>query len=199
MFDQIVKLSIKNRWLVLIIFLFIGAFGVYNYFKLPIDAVPDITNVQVQINSEAQGLSPTEMESQVTYPIETALAVKEAQNRVKSMVLIHQKLYSKEQLIGIDSKEYIEDLVNDIIENQTDTIPNLTTTLSVESTVFSIDSITPLGLIINELITNCIKHAFPSSIENPKIELDFYKQGEMYVLKVIDIAETLMPPLHLKT
>ncbi|WP_462151250.1 efflux RND transporter permease subunit [Acinetobacter baumannii] len=74
MFDQIVKLSIKNRWLVLIIFLFIGAFGVYNYFKLPIDAVPDITNVQVQINSEAQGLSPTEMESQVTYPIETALA-----------------------------------------------------------------------------------------------------------------------------
>ncbi|HRG18792.1 MAG TPA: histidine kinase dimerization/phosphoacceptor domain -containing protein [Flavobacterium lutivivi] len=117
---------------------------------------------------------------------EAALAVKEAQNRVKSMVLIHQKLYSKEQLIGIDSKEYIEDLVNDIIENQTDTIPNLTTTLSVESTVFSIDSITPLGLIINELITNCIKHAFPSSIENPKIELDFYKQGEMYVLKVID-------------
>jgi cobalt-zinc-cadmium resistance protein CzcA len=48
--------------------------GVYNYFKLPIDAVPDITNVQVQINSEAQGLSPMEMESQVTYPIETALA-----------------------------------------------------------------------------------------------------------------------------
>jgi cobalt-zinc-cadmium resistance protein CzcA len=55
MFDQIVKLSIKNRWLVLIVFLFIGALGVYNYFKLPIDAVPDITNVQVQINSEAQG------------------------------------------------------------------------------------------------------------------------------------------------
>lgn len=74
MFDQIVKFSIKNRWLVLIVFLFIGAFGVYNYFKLPIDAVPDITNVQVQINSEAQGLSPMEMESQVTYPIETALA-----------------------------------------------------------------------------------------------------------------------------
>ena len=74
MFDQIVKLSIKNRWLVLIVFLFVGALGAYNYFKLPIDAVPDITNVQVQINSEAQGLSPMEMESQVTYPIETALA-----------------------------------------------------------------------------------------------------------------------------
>lgn len=117
---------------------------------------------------------------------EAALAVKEAQNRVKSMVLIHQKLYSKDQLIGIETQEYIEDLVNDIIENQTDTIQNLTTQLSVVSTVFSIDSITPLGLIINELITNCIKHAFPSSVENPKIELEFNKQGEIYVLKVSD-------------
>lgn len=106
---------------------------------------------------------------------EAALAVKEAQNRVKSMVLIHQKLYSKDQLIGIETKEYIEDLVNDIIENQTDTIPNLTTNVTVESAVFSIDSITPLGLIINELITNCIKHAFPSSVEKPKIELEFKK------------------------
>ena len=117
---------------------------------------------------------------------EAALAVKEAQNRVKSMVLIHQKLYSKDQLIGIETKEYIEDLVNDIIENQTDTIPNLVTNVVVESTVFSIDSITPLGLIINELITNCIKHAFPSSVKNPKIDLEFKKQGEIYILKVID-------------
>ena len=74
MFDQIVKLSIKNRWLVLIIFLFVGAFGVYNYFKLPIDAVPDITNVQVQINTQASGYSPLETEQRVTYPIETVMA-----------------------------------------------------------------------------------------------------------------------------
>jgi len=117
---------------------------------------------------------------------EAALAVKEAQNRVKSMVLIHQKLYSKDQLIGIETKEYIEDLVKDIIENQTDTIPNLTTNITVESTVFSIDSITPLGLIINELITNCIKHAFPPSVKNPKIDLEFKKHTDIYILKVID-------------
>ena len=117
---------------------------------------------------------------------EAALAVKEAQNRVKSMVLIHQKLYSKDQLIGIETKEYIEDLVNDIIENQTATIPNLTTNIEVDSAVFSIDSITPLGLIINELITNCIKHAFPGTDENPKIELKFIKQESKYLLKVSD-------------
>ncbi len=117
---------------------------------------------------------------------EAALAVKEAQNRVKSMVLIHQKLYSKDQLIGIETKEYIEDLVNDIIENQTDTIPNLTTHIDVESAVFSIDSITPLGLIINELITNCIKHAFPANVKDPKITLEFKKQGDNYLLIVED-------------
>ena len=76
--------------------------------------------------------------------------------------------------------------MNDIIENQTDTIPNLTTSISVESTVFSIDYITPLGLIINELITNCIKHAFSLSTLNPKIELEFKKVDEMYLLKVSD-------------
>ncbi len=117
---------------------------------------------------------------------EAAIAVKEAQNRVKSMVLIHQKLYSKEQLIGIDTKEYIEDLVNDIIENQTDTIPNLTTKVIVDSSVFSIDSITPLGLIINELITNCIKHAFNSTILNPELILEFKKQNDFFLLKVND-------------
>ncbi|RXR24071.1 tetratricopeptide repeat-containing sensor histidine kinase [Flavobacterium stagni] len=117
---------------------------------------------------------------------EAALAVKEAQNRVKSMVLIHQKLYSKDQLIGIDAKEYIEDLVTDIIENQTDSISNLGLSLQVESCVFSIDTITPLGLIINEVITNCIKHAFPPTISNPKIELEFKKSNDMYLLKVMD-------------
>jgi hypothetical protein len=89
-------------------------------------------------------------------------------------------------LIGIETKEYIEDLVNDIIENQTDTIPNLTTQTDVESTVFSVDSVTPLGLIINELITNCIKHAFASGVKNPKITLEFKKHGDGYLLKVSD-------------
>ncbi|NHM05871.1 tetratricopeptide repeat protein [Flavobacterium sp. CYK-4] len=117
---------------------------------------------------------------------EAALAVKEAQNRVKSMVLIHQKLYSKDQLIGIDSKEYMEDLVRDIIENQTDSIANLETKVTAESAIFAIDTITPLGLIINELITNCIKHAFTKNHPNPTIALRFEKKGEIYTLQVTD-------------
>jgi cobalt-zinc-cadmium resistance protein CzcA len=51
----------------------LAALGIYNYERLPIDAVPDITNVQVQINTEAPGYSPTEVEQRITYPVETAL------------------------------------------------------------------------------------------------------------------------------
>ena len=117
---------------------------------------------------------------------EAALAVKEAQNRVKSMILIHQKLYSKDQLVGIDSKEYIEDLVNDIIENQSDNIENLTIVKNIESKIFSIDTITPIGLIINELITNVIKYAFPEKIQNPQLTVLFIKKEGNYELRVSD-------------
>lgn len=74
MFDRMVQLSIQQRWLVLLLFAVISAIGVYNYVRLPIDAVPDITNVQVQINTEAAGYSPLEAESRVSFPIETTLA-----------------------------------------------------------------------------------------------------------------------------
>ncbi|MFP3458645.1 efflux RND transporter permease subunit, partial [Psychrobacter sp. SIMBA_152] len=52
----------------------IAAVGVYSTMKLPIDAVPDITNVQVQVNTEAPGYSPLETEQRITYPVETAMA-----------------------------------------------------------------------------------------------------------------------------
>lgn len=74
MFDRIVQLSINQRWLVLLLFAVISVFGVYNTLRLPIDAVPDITNVQVQINTEAAGYSPLEAENRVSFPIETTLA-----------------------------------------------------------------------------------------------------------------------------
>src|SRR5215211_4890057 len=73
MLDNLIQLSIRQRWIILLAALAIGAFGVFNYQRLPIDAVPDITNVQVQINTEAPGFSPLEAEQRITFPVETAL------------------------------------------------------------------------------------------------------------------------------
>lgn len=72
--ERILRFSIRQRWLVVIATLAMAAFGLYNYTRLPIDAVPDITNVQVQINTEAPGYSPLEAEQRVTYLVETAMA-----------------------------------------------------------------------------------------------------------------------------
>ncbi len=74
MFERLLKFSIEQRWLILLATLGMAALGVYNYQRLPIDAVPDITNVQVQINTEAPGYSPLEAESRITFPIETAMS-----------------------------------------------------------------------------------------------------------------------------
>ncbi|MBN9534626.1 MAG: CusA/CzcA family heavy metal efflux RND transporter [Alphaproteobacteria bacterium] len=74
MIDRIIDLAIRNRWLVMFAVAAFAAFGVYQYQKLPIDAVPDITNVQVQINTQAPGYSPQEVEQRVTFLIETAMA-----------------------------------------------------------------------------------------------------------------------------
>ena len=74
MFEKLIRFSIEQRWLVLLAVLAMAALGVFNYQKLPIDAVPDITNVQVQINTQASGYSPLETEQRVTYPIETVMA-----------------------------------------------------------------------------------------------------------------------------
>lgn len=74
MLERILKWSIDQRWLVMIIVLALAGLGIWNYFRLPIDAVPDITNVQVQINTEAPGYTPLEAEQRITYLVENAMA-----------------------------------------------------------------------------------------------------------------------------
>lgn len=74
MIDALLKFSIARRGLVLFLVLVVAGLGVWNYQRLPIDAVPDITNVQVQINTEAPGYSPLEVEQRITYLIEVAIA-----------------------------------------------------------------------------------------------------------------------------
>lgn len=74
MLARIIAFSINQRWFVLAAVALLCALGAWSATRLPIDAVPDITNVQVQINTEAEGYSPLESEQRITYPIETAIA-----------------------------------------------------------------------------------------------------------------------------
>jgi heavy metal efflux system protein len=74
MIDAMLALAVRQRWLMVLCALGVGAVGAWNFSRLPIDAVPDVTNVQVQINTQAPGLSPPETEQRITFPIETAMA-----------------------------------------------------------------------------------------------------------------------------
>ena len=74
MLEQLIKLSLARRVLVLFIVLLLIGLGLWNFTRLPIDAVPDITNVQVVVNTEAPGYTPLEVEQRVTFPLENAMA-----------------------------------------------------------------------------------------------------------------------------
>lgn len=85
MLERIIRFSLTHRWFVLLFTLIIAALGVYNFQRLPIDAVPDITNVQVQINTQAEGYSPYEVEQRVTFPIEIAMSGMPALDYTRSL------------------------------------------------------------------------------------------------------------------
>ena len=74
MIDRLIAFAIDRRWLIVCLTVLVAAFGVFNTFKLAVDAVPDITNVQVQINTDVPGYSPLESEQRITYLVENAMA-----------------------------------------------------------------------------------------------------------------------------
>ena len=71
---MILDVAVRFRWAIIVLTIFAAIYGAFNLLRLPIDAVPDITNTQVQINTSAAALSPSQVETQVTFPIETGLA-----------------------------------------------------------------------------------------------------------------------------
>ncbi len=74
MIRRIVDFSLDNRFLVIVLWLLVGLGGIYALADLPIDAVPDVTNVQVQVLTNSPGLAPEEIEKFVTFPVETAMS-----------------------------------------------------------------------------------------------------------------------------
>ena len=74
MIDRLIDVSVRFRWAVVAFTLLIAAYGAFQLMRLPIDAVPDITNKQVQINTQAPAFGPMDMERLVTFPVETAMA-----------------------------------------------------------------------------------------------------------------------------
>jgi cobalt-zinc-cadmium resistance protein CzcA len=134
MIERILRISIEQRGFVICGVLAMAALGIYNYQRLPIDAVPDITNVQVQINTQAPGYSPVEAEQRVTFPIEVVMAGMPHLNHTRS---ISRYGLSQVTIIFDDDTDiyFARELVNQrILEAQGNLPPGIVPTMGPIST-----------------------------------------------------------------
>ena len=105
-------------------------------------------------------------------------ALEEGKSRVKAMALIHQKLYQNDDLSVIEMQGYIESLINSVQSVYKKGGHNISITVDAEGTELDIDRAIPFGLILNELVSNSFKYAFPDGDDNGKIYIHLRKNGE---------------------
>ncbi|MDX2172543.1 MAG: histidine kinase dimerization/phosphoacceptor domain -containing protein [Bacteroidota bacterium] len=115
---------------------------------------------------------------------QTSDAIKEATSRLKSVALLHQNLYMNENLQLVNAKDYIQQLVNSLYKSYKAEESNITVTYALENIELDIDTILPVGLIVNELVTNAFKYAF-EGVVNGDVKISLQK-GEKYILQISD-------------
>lgn len=109
----------------------------------------------------------------------------ESQNRVRSMAMIHEKLYQSDKFNSINFRDYLKTLINRLIYDYSQDLGHIDLELDIENVELNIETSVPCGLIINELVSNSLKHAFPQG-RNGKIIVKFHKMKDKYVLMVGD-------------
>ncbi|WP_299364957.1 histidine kinase dimerization/phosphoacceptor domain -containing protein [Winogradskyella sp.] len=112
--------------------------------------------------------------------------LKDAQSRVRSLGLIHQKLYNRKYITGVETQSYFTDLIDDVFSSHKLKSQHIEYQLDVENMVLSVDTLSTVGLILNELIVNVIKHAFNTESDDKKMSISFAKEKDILKLNVID-------------
>jgi len=111
--------------------------------------------------------------------------LQESQNRIKAMALIHEKLYRSENLANIDFNDYMKNLVNDLFLTYKVSSGKVSLKINIAPISFGIDTAIPCGLIVNELVTNSLKYAFPEG-KGGEIRISLCKNAETFELNVSD-------------
>tara|TARA_Y100001933_G_scaffold247486_1_gene280343 strand:+ start:12468 stop:15410 length:2943 start_codon:yes stop_codon:yes gene_type:complete len=111
----------------------------------------------------------------------------EAKNRIRAMALIHEKMYGTKDLSNINFNDYVRTLIKDLIDTYAIN-KKINLKINLPNIKFGIDTSIPLGLLLNEIISNSLKYAFDENIENPEIivELFYDSKNDEYLLKVGD-------------
>lgn len=117
--------------------------------------------------------------------INSRKTLEEGQGRVRSMALIHQKLYENEDLKHLPFAEYLQELIDEIKASFGKTVTNVAVSIRAENVYFDVETAIPLGLIVNELVTNAFKHAFQNQ-PGDQCEVSLILDTDHYVLSVAD-------------
>lgn len=125
-------------------------------------------------------ISLLNLQSQKTKDKKVIEVFKDSQNRIKSMALIHEKLYKSKNLSGINFKEYVRDLINNLFHSFGVNSGSINLKIEMDDSIMNLDTATPCGLIITELVSNSIKHAFPEG-----------RKGEILIKFISDKSENL--------
>lgn len=112
-------------------------------------------------------------------------ALQEGQNRVKSMALIHQNLYQEQNLTGIEVQKYLEILIKNLFQSYNISPDRIQLESKIDPLNLDVDTMIPLGLVLNELISNSLKYAFPGE-KNGKIQIQLKENNNMLLLEVRD-------------
>lgn len=137
------------------------------------------------------------LQSQYIHDEEALDIFRESQNRAKSMALIHERLYRSTDLKRIDFGDYIRTLGNDLYHTYMPGDGRISLNMNLENLMVDINTTVPLGLIVNELITNSMKHAFVEEAEG-EINITFYKKGDEFTLIIEDNGVGLPADLDFK-
>ena len=115
---------------------------------------------------------------------EAAEVLNESRGRVKSMAMIHEKLYHSHNLSQLNIGEYLNNLVKHILSSYSSVSSRITSNVEVDDIYLNIDTALPMGLIVNELVSNCIKHAFKDG--TGCVDVNLSPDGDGYILTVSD-------------
>ncbi len=123
-------------------------------------------------------------------------ALRDSQMRINSMALIHEKLYQNESLSNLDFGVYIKELVQVIVKSHSSKEKNVEVKMQSDPVQLPIKKAIPCGLVINEIVTNSMKYAFPNHHENPTIHISLTKQDDRAIFKISDNGVGLEKPFE---
>jgi two-component sensor histidine kinase len=123
--------------------------------------------------------------------------LQQSADRVKSMALLHEKLYQSKDLTRIDFKAYVHSLVDYLMFGYEDSSGRIKIGLQIEDVFLDVDTAIPCGLIINELLSNALKHAFPNNRPG-RVDISFRHDQNEYVLEIADNGVGFPPGLDFK-